>query len=219
MPPWVQINREKNNKGEVMPESEKVTADMRRLFQLRMSLIPYLYSAFNDYYRTGAPPIRALVMDWPDDPNTRAVDDQYMFGPSLMVAPLFAGSSTRTVYLPAGDWYDFWTHEKIAGGRKVEVTKPLDQIPVFVKANTLLPLAAPVERFTPHTRYDITVYVYGDHPARFALYEDDGTSLDFERGAQNAVTLSWNGTDGSVTRAGGYTGAPRYRVAGWQAHP
>jgi alpha-D-xyloside xylohydrolase len=219
MPPWTQINREKNNKGEVMPESEKVTADMRRLFQLRMSLIPYLYSAFNEYYRTGVPPIRALVMDWPQDPNTYAVDDQFMFGPSLLVAPLFAGEKSRTVYLPAGDWYDFWTHEKVAGGRKIEVSKPLDQIPVFVKGNTLLPLAAPVERFTLETRYDLTVHAFGDRPAPFVLYEDDGASLDFERGSQNQVTLTWNGTAGAEARAGGYTGAPRYRVVDWQAHP
>jgi alpha-D-xyloside xylohydrolase len=219
MPPWKQINRAKNNAGEVMPESEQVTADMRKLFQLRMSLVPYLYSAFNTYARTGAPPIRALVMDWPNDPNTHDLDDQFMFGPSMMVAPLFAGQSSRTVYLPAGDWYDFWTHEKIAGGRKVEVSKPLDQIPVYVKGDTLLPLAAPVEHFTPATRYDITVHAFGSRPAPFVLYEDDGTTLDFERGAQNQVTLAWDGTAGTETSAGRYSGGPRYRVVDWQAHP
>lgn len=218
MPPWVQINRAKNNAGEVMPESDKVTADMRRLFQLRMSLIPYLYSAFNAYARTGAPPIRALVMDWPDDPNTHDLDDEFMFGPSMLVAPLFAGQTSRAVYLPAGDWYDFWTHEKVAGGRKLDVSKPLDQIPVFVKGNTLLPLAAPVERFTPETRYEITVHAFGEHPAPFILYEDDGTTLDFERGAQNRVTLSSNGETGTVTRSGGYDGPPRYHVTAWKPH-
>jgi len=215
MPPWLQVNRERNNRGELMPEHEEATAVMRRLFELRMSLVPYLYAAFNEYHRTGTPPIRAMVMDWPGDANTHGVDDQFMFGPSLLVAPLFSGSSTRGVYLPAGDWYDFWTREKVAGGRRIEVTQPLDRIPVYVKSGTLLPLAKPVQRFTPETVYELTVHVFGDAPAPFVLYEDDGMSLDYEKGRQNRLILTWDGTAGKVERTGGYAGAPRYSVVAW----
>ena len=74
------------------------------------------------------------------------VDDEYLFGASLLVAPLFTGQAKRSVYQPAGDWYDFWTHAKHAGGRAIEVAKPADQIPVFVKGDTLLPLAARFDR-------------------------------------------------------------------------
>ena len=89
----------------------------------RMSFIPYLYSAFNEYHRTGKPlPIRALVLDWPKDPKVRQLDDQFMFGDSVLVAPIFAGETHRQVYLPAGEWHDFWTHAKIHGGTTIEAT-------------------------------------------------------------------------------------------------
>src|SRR6202012_687474 len=104
----MQIDKEKNNHGEWMPEHESVTAGIRKLLQLRMSFVPYLYSAFNEYHTTGKPPIRALVLDWPHDKNVRQIDDEFMFGDSVLVAPMFAGDTNRSVYLPAGDWYDFW---------------------------------------------------------------------------------------------------------------
>ncbi|MCL5096789.1 MAG: glycoside hydrolase, partial [Candidatus Omnitrophica bacterium] len=144
-PTWMQIDRRKNNTGQFMPDHRRVTDVIRGLFNLRMSLIPYLYSAFNEYHLTGVPPIRALVPDWPNDPQTYRLDDQFMFGPTLMVAPLFAGQTRRSVYLPAGDWYDFWTHEKFAGGRRLTISAASDQIPIFVKADSLVPLAKPIE--------------------------------------------------------------------------
>ncbi|MGC3957623.1 MAG: glycoside hydrolase family 31 protein [Verrucomicrobiota bacterium] len=102
-----------------MPQSERqaLLDGVRQILELRMRFIPYLYSAFNKYHYTGKPPVRALVLDWPDDPMVRQIDNQFMFGDSVMVAPMFAGQKSRQVYLPPGDWYDFWTHEKIKGER------------------------------------------------------------------------------------------------------
>lgn len=215
MPPWLQLNAEKSNAGEQMAEAAETTVRLRKLFKLRMSLIPYLYSAFNEYHQTGLPVIRALVVDYPNDPQTAAIDDEFMFGPSLLVAPMVEGQKTRSVYLPAGDWFDFFTGEKMAGGRRIDVAKSLDEMPLYVKANTLLPLAAPVDYVAAGTVFDVTVHVYGDDPADFRLYEDDGESYDFEKGAQTTVTLTWAHGAGSVKREGGYKTA-RYRVDRWE---
>src|ERR1019366_10099703 len=122
-----------------------------------------------------------------------------------LVAPLFTGQTTRGVYLPEGDWYDFWTHEKYAGGRKIEVTKPVDQIPVFVKDGTLLPLAEPMECVSPATEFALTVHAFGAKPAPFVLYEDDGVTFNFEQGQQNRIELRWDGQTGRTTKTGNYS--------------
>ena len=88
-PPWQQIDKDKNNLNEWMPEHQQVENGVRKLLELRMSFVPYLYSAFNVYHLKGIPPIRALVLDWPNDPAVREIDDQYMFGASVMVAQCF----------------------------------------------------------------------------------------------------------------------------------
>ena len=90
------------------------------------------------------------------------IDDQFMFGDSVLVAPMFAGQTQRQVYLPAGDWYDFWTHAKISGGTTITATNGVEQIPLFVKGGTLLPLAEPVEFIKPDTCFDITVNIVGN---------------------------------------------------------
>jgi alpha-D-xyloside xylohydrolase len=214
-PVWKQINKDRNNRGEFMPGWEDTESACRRLLQLRMRLLPYLYAAFADYRGSGLPPVRALVVDYPDDATARSVDDQYLFGPSLLVAPLFTGQTKRQVYLPAGDWYDFWTHEKFAGGRKIEVSKPLEQIPVWVKGGTLLPLAEPVECVTSATEFALTVHAFGAKPSPFMLYEDDGVSFDFEKGKQNRLELRWDGQTGQATKSGDYTGPSRYKILRW----
>ena len=164
-----------------------------------------------------APPIRALVLDWPDDPAVRDVDNQYMFGPSIMVAPMFLGQKTRSVYLPAGGWYDFWTHQKYTGNQTIEATNSQEQIPLYVKAGSLLPLARPMEHIAEDTVFDLTVYAFGSRPADFPLYEDDGVSDAFAAGNQNQVRLHWNDGGHSVERTSGYKGPARYQVVGWQA--
>lgn len=216
-PMWKQINKDLNNRGQFMEGWEKTEAICRKLLQTRMRLLPYLYSAFADYHNTGLPPTRALVMDYPEDQATRGIDDQYMLGASLMVAPLFTNQNKRSVYLPKGDWYDFWSHAKYAGGRRIEIEKPLEEIPVFVKGDTLLPLAEPVEYVTPQTQFEMTVNVFGEKPRSFVLYEDDGTTFDFEKGFQNRIELRWDGHNGIASKTGGYHGSSRYKILRWTA--
>jgi alpha-D-xyloside xylohydrolase len=215
-PPWDQVDRAKNGRNEFMADRQAVAAGVRQLLDLRMRFIPYLYSAFNDYHTAGKPPIRPLVLDWPADPEVRSIDDEFMFGDSVLVAPMFAGENKREVYLPAGNWYDFWTHTKIRGGRTIEAANGAGQIPLFVKGGTLLPLAQPVEFIKPDTCFDITVNIVGEEPADFTLYEDDGITTAYSRGGQNRIVLHADGGEHSDQRSGNYQGPERYKITGWQ---
>lgn len=216
-PPWKQVNREKNRRGEFMSNWQDAEAFCRRLLELRMSLIPYLYSAFVKYHEIGAPPVRALVLDWPNDVKTYDIDDEYMLGDLLLVAPLFTGQKERSVYLPAGEWFCFWTNEKYEGGKEYRVRLRTEEPPIFVKGNSILPLAKPVEWIDKDTCFDITAFTHGNPCRDFTLYEDDGVSLAFESGEQNALVLSQSPEQGGkATRTGSFTGT-RYRVSAWQS--
>lgn len=214
-PPWKQVNSPANNAGRFADDWEKVEARCREWIELRMRLVPLLHAAFVRYKREGVPPFRALVMDYPQDPETWEIDDQYLMGDSLLVAPIVVPSavkgratervgaeSKRTVYLPEGEWHDFWTGERLSGKRKIEVTVPLDRMPVYVKSGAILPLATP----TPHTADPesrrLVARVYGDGSLGARIYEDDGGW----KPALTAVDLRWNATSGQAElRAEGAT--------------
>ena len=215
-PPWFQYNDEKNNRNEQMENHKEVEDLCRKFLKLRMSLIPYLYAAFARYRFEGLPPIRALVLEHPDDADTHTVDNEYYFGDSILVAPVVAGEKSRSIYLPEGDWYCFWTHRKYEGKRFYDMEVDLSILPVFVKADTLLPIARPMNAVAADCCFDLTVYVFGRPDKAFVLYEDDGVTYDVESGAYNRVELAWTGGDsGTVRRTGCYDGC-RYRVVEWK---
>lgn len=215
-PSWFQIDREKNIRNEVMPEKDRAERTIRDILNLRMSLVPYIYSAFVEYGRTGKPPFRALVLDWPQDEHTWNLDDEYMMGDDILVAPLFGHENKRTVYLPAGGWYSFWDGTRYEGGREYSVEMPPERIPLFVREGALLPLAEPVEHISADTRFNLTVRAYGNACRDKALYEDDGTTNDYTKGRQTRMTLSWNSSKGgSVARNGDYA-VKRYSVKSWE---
>ncbi|AHG88616.1 glycoside hydrolase family 31 [Gemmatirosa kalamazoonensis] len=209
-PPWKQVDREANNAGRFAEGWEAVEATCRAALELRMRLVPYLHAAFVRYRREGLPPFRPLVLDHPDDVHAWPVDDAYLIGDALLAAPVVAGESTRTVYLPAGDWYDYWTHERIAGGRRIDVAPPLERVPLFVRAGALLPLAQPTLHTDDPRSGELTVLAFGAARATCTLYEDDGA----HPAGLTEVTLSWDGRAGSVRRAGPER-APGYRVVSW----
>lgn len=132
-PPWLQINIKKNNAGEWMDNAREVEADVRKLLEFRMSLIPYLYNAFADYHFKGIAPFRALVVDYPEDKKTFTISDEYMIGDGILAAPLTEKKDERTVYLPAGSWYDFNTNQKYEGGKEYTIKTGLTQLPMFIK--------------------------------------------------------------------------------------
>ena len=142
-PPWMQVDQRKNNAGEFTPGWEGVEATCRTVLELRMRLVPYLHAVFVRYRRTGRPPFRPLVLDYPKDTAAWPIDSQFLVGDSLLVAPVFAGQAARPVYLPEGEWFDFWTGHGLSGKQRIEVKPPLEQIPLFAKSGTILPLAQP----------------------------------------------------------------------------
>jgi alpha-D-xyloside xylohydrolase len=180
-----------------------------------MSLLPYLYAAFARYHFEGIPPFRALMLDYPSDKNTWRIDDEYMMGESLLCAPFIDSASERTVYLPQGKWYDYNTNKKYEGGKSYTITMSLDQIPMFVKDNTLLPLAEPVQYITPSTVFNVSCKVYGNPNATVRLFEDNSTNFNLEKGEYNWLNLSWNGQSGNAMRMGDYK-QQLYKIADWE---
>lgn len=165
----------------------------RKYLNLRYQLLPYLYSAAHECSKTGMPILRSLWLHYPDDPKAVACGDVYLWGRNILVAPVVEkGATERRLYLPAGDWYDFWTHEKIAGGR--EITRPVDleTMPLYLRAGSILPLG-PVKQFVSEkvdAPFTITIYPGAD--ATFLLYEDDGSSFAYRQGEYSAIQLRWN---------------------------
>jgi alpha-D-xyloside xylohydrolase len=186
-PPWKQLNRKMNNADQLLNGWEKLEARCREIIGWRMQLVPYLSAAFHRYAEDGTPPFRALVLDAPGDKRLREVDDQYMIGDRMMVAPLFAGEPGRTVILPDGAWHDFWTGEPLQGGTELSVPASTEKIPVYVKSGSIVPWAD-VGLFAgaPETRR-LTARVYGDGSLSCAL--QDG---------ENSFRLSWSNGKGSV---------------------
>ncbi len=195
-PPWKQTDINKNLAGEEMSTAQYYTDECRKLFELRMSLLPYLYSAFVEYSQTGKPPIRALVMDYPEDLNARMVDDEYLFGESMLVCPLtYEEGTSKEIYLPEGDWYDFFTGERIAGGKTMQVQAEYNQIPVFVKAGAIIPLAKPVTCVDKDTVFEMEVKTFGEADGTFVLYEDYFETFAFEQKQNKIVIEKHPGTE------------------------
>src|SRR5436305_13495627 len=140
-PPWKQTDGVKNNADQLANDWQTLEARCREIIGWRMQLIPYLLSAFESYEANGMPPFRALILDHPEDAALAEVDDEYMIGDRMLVAPLFAGESERKITLPQGAWCDFWTGKPVSGGRSFSVPGTTEKIPVFVKSGSVLPLA------------------------------------------------------------------------------
>jgi alpha-glucosidase len=162
----------------------------RVTIQLRYRLLPYLYSVVALCREFGYPVIRPLWMADPRNPALRAVDDSYLVGDSLLVAPvLHPGVSERRVFLPAGAWYDFWTNEPLKGGQTITVTAPLERLPLFVRAGTVLPLHPEMNYTREKAVEPMTLRVYpgkGDS----VHYEDDGEGLTYLQGEYRWIYTS-----------------------------
>lgn len=202
-PPWKQTDIEGNLAGQEMPEAVYYTEECRKLFELRMSLLPYLYSAYVEYYQTGKPPVRALLMDYPEDAPARMTDDEYLFGESMLVCPLTYGDGvSRRAYLPHGNWYNFFTGEKVSGGKEMEVHADYNQIPVFVKEGGIIPLAKPVLSVKRDTVFEMEVKIFGEGDGKFVLYGDDFETFDYEENLDMVILEKRPGQELVITRKG-----------------
>ncbi|MFT4250892.1 MAG: glycoside hydrolase family 31 protein [Caulobacter sp.] len=176
---------------------------LTKYVKLRYALMPYLYSMGKTTYDTGAPFMRGLFMDFPNDPKVANIGDQYMFGPAFLVAPVTEqGQTERDVYLPAGaDWYDYWTNQKYTGGQTVRVKAPIDTIPLFVRAGSIVPMGAPILN-TSQPQAISAVKVWPGADAEFSLYDDDGVTNAYEKGVGKTVKLRWDDKAGKLTATG-----------------
>lgn len=189
--------------NEVWAYGKQAEAVLEKYLRMRYQLMPYIYSAAYHTYQTGAPFMRALFMDFPHDPNVADIRDEYMFGPAILVAPVTdQGATSRKVYLPAGcDWYNYWTSERIHGGQTITAAAPIDTIPLFVRAGSIIPLGAPVES-THQPQAIASVKVYPGADANFTLYSDDGTTYAYEKGKSSITHLHWDDATRQLTHWG-----------------
>jgi alpha-D-xyloside xylohydrolase len=189
--------------NEVWSYGKQAEPILEKYLRLRYELMPYIYSLGYQTWKSGAPFMRALPLDFPNDPNVADLRDEYMFGPALLVAPVTEqGATSRTVYLPAGaDWYNYWTNERLRGGQTITAAAPIDTIPLFVRAGSILPLGAPVE--STHQKQAIAkVRVYSGADSSFTLFSDDGTTYAYEKGAGSITRLHWDDAKEHLTHEG-----------------
>ena len=191
--------------NEVWSYGKQAEPILSAFLRLRYQLMPYIYSLGYRTYQTGAPFMRALFMDFPNDPNALDLKDEYMFGPAFLVAPVTEqGATSRKVYLPAGsDWYNYWTNERVSGGNWIEVSAPIETIPLFVRAGSIVPMGSAVTGANKDQVIE-SVRVYPGADAQFTLFSDDGTSYKYERGAGSVTTVKWDDRSRKLT----YSGAP-----------
>jgi alpha-glucosidase (family GH31 glycosyl hydrolase) len=169
-----------------------VESQVRDVMQLRIRLLPYLYSAFARYHFDGTPPVRAMALEPGVVATQRDVTDQFMLGGDLLVAPLFAGAPSRTVILPAGSWYDFYTGAHVGGGQIISTApSALGQIPLYVRDGATIPLLRGEWLHVPTAteRPELELRHYGEAPGTFNLYDDDGTTFAYERGQYSWTPL------------------------------
>ncbi len=185
----------------------EVTDMVRNTIELRMKLLPYLYTAFYNYEQKGIPPFRAMVLEngyhMPATMENGTLDDtknpykeekiieatdQYMMGPSILVAPVFTGQKEREIILPSGDWFDFYTGEYAGNGETITIQTKLEQIPLFAKDGAIIPMLNAISK--DETVQSLEIRHYGKKENTFILYNDDGVSYDYEKGEYSLTELT-----------------------------
>ena len=173
---------------------QTVEDNMRKMLNLRYRLLPYIYSEAWQVTKNGSTMMRALVMDFNGDSEAVKQPYEYMFGKAFLVAPMTeAGKTQRDVYLPKStDWFDFWTGQRIKGGQTVKADAPLDRIPLFIKAGSIVPMGPIVQSSGEKTADALEIRVFDGADGEFTLYEDEGDNYNYEKGNYAVISFSWN---------------------------
>lgn len=199
------------------PENHPVYKSLIYYDELRYRLMPYIYSLAGMAYHKDYTLMRSLAMNYTADKQTYGVSDQFLLGSGLMVCPVYSYKArSREVYFPAGNsWYDFYTGKQIEGGQKVNMEAPLERIPLFVPAGTILPVGD-VMQYTSEKKADnIEIRVYKGKDGKFSLYEDEGNNYNYEKGAFSTINFEYNNGNGELTvssREGSYEGMLTKRI-------
>jgi alpha-D-xyloside xylohydrolase len=197
----------------------EVAGQVKYFALLRMEMMPYWYTAFANYHFKGIPPFRAMNLEpgftmevKKEKTNTnleenpyeeaalREIKDQYMAGEYLLVAPMFTGETSRKVILPKGRWYDFYTGKFAGNGEVITVTPGLDKIPVFVKDGGIIPMMAPrLHAPKAGEKVDLEIRYYGQNPGKYELYDDDGETFDYQKGAYSWREIRVENKKGTIS--------------------
>jgi alpha-D-xyloside xylohydrolase len=211
-------------------KGDRIYDAIEKFITLRYNLLPYIYSTSWDVTSNQSTMTRALVMDFAKDKQALDINNEYMFGKSLLVCPVtkpmyskiigngnettivedFSKIKDEKVYLPKGtDWIDFWTGEIYSGGQTIIKETPLDIIPLYVKAGSILPIGPKVQYATEKKWDNLEIRVYPGADAEFTLYEDENDNYNYEKGAYSTITFSWDDAKKMLTindRKGSFPG-------------
>jgi alpha-D-xyloside xylohydrolase len=197
------------------PETHTAYQSMLYYDKLRYRLMPYIYSLAGSVYHNGYTIMRALAMDFPGDQKAWNVADQYMFGPSLMVCPVTQYQARkRDVFFPGNGWYELYSGKYLESDEKT-VDAPYDQMPVFVKAGSIVPVGPEIEYAGQKKEEPMDIYVYAGADGSFDLYEDEGTNYNYETGKFSIIRFSWSDKDQKLTiqdRKGAFEGMVKERI-------
>jgi alpha-D-xyloside xylohydrolase len=195
------------------PDAQQILTSFDRL---RYRLMPYIYSLAWMVTSEGYTPMRPLVMDFRTDVRAQNVGDQFMYGPALMVSPVTEpGATSRRLYVPAAEWYDFWTGHQQHGAGEIEAPAPLDRMPLYVRAGSILPMGPDIQYATENPADPIELRVYRGADGRFTLYEDENDNYDYQKGVYATIPIRWDDTSRTLTlgdRQGQFPGMLKSRT-------
>ncbi|HON52173.1 MAG TPA: glycoside hydrolase family 31 protein [Bacteroidales bacterium] len=185
----------------IAPESHKAYKSMLYYNNLRYILMPYIYTLAAQTYHTDYTIMRGLIMDFAHDSKVWNINDQYMFGPSLLINPVYQpGATKRSVYLPAGQgWYDLYSGIFFEGGQTILANAPYDRMPIFVKEGSIIPTGQPMQYTNQMPDSIITLFVYGGKDASFTLYADEATNYNYEKGMFSMIPIHYNEKNKTIT--------------------
>jgi alpha-glucosidase len=189
-------------------------AAMRKALDLRYELLPYMYSLGHEAYTTGAPIMRPLVMEFPADTTVANMNDEWLVGKGLLAAPVLNEGGKRSIYLPADKWYDYHTGGVIIGPKTIAVDKAMDEIPVYVRAGTILPVGPVIQYSEQRSATPLEICIYPGKNGSLKMVEDDGTSYNYTKGNTRTTAYYWNDRTKTLTWkvSGPYTGKNVYRI-------
>jgi alpha-D-xyloside xylohydrolase len=178
--------------------------------RLRYRLMPYIYSLAWKTTSESYTPMRPLAMDFRGDTRALNVGDEFLFGPAILVSPVTQpGAKSRQVYLPKAKWYDFWTGREVDGSAAIEASAPLNHIPLYVRAGSIVPMGPDLEYTAEKPADPIELRVYAGADGSFTLYEDEDDSYDYEKGAHATILIQWDDANRTLTigqRKGSFPG-------------
>jgi alpha-D-xyloside xylohydrolase len=200
-------NPDENELWSYGPDAQTILVNFDRL---RYRMLPYIYSLAWKTTSESYTPMRPLAMDFRTDVRAQNTGDEFMYGPAFLVNPVTEpAATTRQVYLPDAKWYDFWTGSALVGGRPINADAPLDRLPLYVRAGSILPLGPEEEWSTEKAADPIELRIYRGANGEFTLYEDENDNYDYEKGVYATIPLHWDDAAHTLTigdRKGQYPG-------------